>query len=401
MSASLLYHTNQIENVQVKTVEYWPNQVIFNVLFIPKKPLCPCCCYNESSSKGSKIRKLRMAPLGNKIALLVVEIHRLQCHNCRHTWWPTMPFSKPKRRVTSSFERYVIELMRFATIEHVAKFLGVSWHLVKNIHKAYLQKEYQNPDLKSIRYIGVDEFSIRKGHEYMTIFINLETGEIIHAIEGKSMDSVTPFILQLKEKAGQLKAIAMDMNAAYASATKKYLPNVDVVFDRFHVVALLNTAIDEIRRDQQAKCNAVGLKAIKGMRFLLLSNYEKLDPKKQNSLECLLEVNKPIAMAHAMKEQIRLFWTKQSVKEGAQFLGWWIMDALESGINELQKTGRTLLRHGRDLLNYFKHRITNGKTEGINNKIKTMKRQAYGFRDMEYFKLRLYSLHKVRYSFAR
>jgi len=400
MPASMLYHTNQIENVQVKTEEYHSDKIVFHVRFIPDKPICPCCCHDGNTAKGLKIRKLRMAPLGNKMAFLAVEIHRLHCLNCWHTWWPPMPFAKPKKRVTLSFEKYVIELMKFATIEHVSKFLGVSWSLVKNIHKAHLSKEHRNPDLKYIRYIGVDEFSIRKGHEYMTISINLETGEIIHAVEGKSIESVTPFILQLKEKAIQLKAIAMDMNAAYASATKKYLPDVDVVFDRFHVVALLNTAIDEIRRDQQGKCNAVGLKVIKGMRFLLLSNYEKLNPKKQDSLECLLEVNKPIALAHAMKEQIRLFWSKGSVQEGAKFLAWWIMDAVESGIHELQKTGRTLLRHWKGLVNYFKHPISNGKTEGINNKIKTMKRQAYGFRDIEYFKLRLYNLHKVRYSFA-
>jgi transposase len=401
MSASLLYHTNQIENVQVKTVEYHSTKLIYKVLFTPKKPLCPCCGHDENSTKGSKVRKLRMAPLGNKMAFIVVELHRLQCLNCRHIWWPPMPFAKPKKRVTLSFEKYVIELMKFATIEHVAKFLGVSWGLVKNIHKSYLKQEYKDPDLKSILYIGVDEFSIRKGHEYMTIFINLETGEIIHAIEGKSIDSVTPFILQLSKEAIQLKAVAMDMNAAYASAVKKHLPNVDIVFDRFHVAALLNTAIDEIRRDQQAKCNEVGLRVIKGMRFLLLRNYDKLDPKKQNSLECLLEVNKPIATAHAMKEQIRLFWIKPSVQEGAKFLAWWIIDAIESGINQLQKAGRTLLKHGKDLLNYFRYPINNGKTEGINNKIKTMKRQAYGFRDMEYFKLRLYNLHKVRYSFVR
>jgi transposase len=401
MPASLLYHTNQIEDVQVLEEEYHSDKIIFKAVFEPQRSLCPCCGYNDNVSKGSKERRLRMAPLGNKMAFLLVNLHRLQCVNCRHTWWPSMPFVKPKKRVTLSFEKYVIELMRFATIEHVAKFLKVSWGLVKNIHKAHLQKEYQNPDLKSIQYIGVDEFSIRKGHKYMTIFINLETGEIIHAAEGKSMESVIPFLLQLKEKAPLLKAMAMDMNAAYASAVEKYLPDIDVVFDRFHVVGLLNKAIDDIRRDQQAKCNAVGLRAIKGMRFLLLKNYENLGVKKQSSLGCLLEVNQPIALAHTMKEQIRLFWSKQTRKEGSKFLVWWIMDAVESGISELQKAGRTLLRHWQGLVNYFSHPITNGKTEGINNKIKTMKRQAYGFRDMEYFKLRLYNLHKVRYSFAR
>lgn len=397
MPASLLYHTNQIENIQVKNTKYFPDKVVFEVLYTPQEPLCPCCCHDKCSLKGVKTRLLRIAPLGNKMAFISVEIHRLKCLNCEHLWWPSLPFANPKKRVTLSFEAYVINLMKFCTVEHVASFLGVAWGTVKGIHKAYLQREHTDPDFKSILYIGVDEFSIRKGHEYMTIFINLETGAIIHAVEGKSIENVTPFLLELKEKAIQLKAIAMDMNAAYASATRHHLPNVDIVFDRFHVVALLNTAIDEIRRDQQAKCNAIGLKAIKGMRFLLLSNYEKLNPKKQSSLECLFKANEPIAIAHAMKEQIRLFWTKKSVEEGARFLCWWIMDIIDSGINELQKAGKTLLKHGKDILNYFKHRITNGKTEGINNKIKTMKRQAYGFRDMEYFKLRLYNLHKTRY----
>lgn len=276
----------------------------------------------------------------------------------------------------------------------------MSWSLIKNIHKAYLKEKCQAPDLKKIRYIGVDEFSIRKGHNYMTIFINLESGEIIHAVEGKSMESVTPFLLQLKEQAVELRAIAMDMNAAYESAVRKHLPNVDVVFDRFHVVALLNTSIEEIRREQQAICNKVGMKAIKGMRFLLLGNYEKLNPIKKEGLNRLLEINQPIATAHAMKEQIRLFWMKRTLEEGAKFLLQWILDISDSGIRELEKVGKTFLRRYQGLLSYFRHPITNGKTEGINNKIKTMKRQAYGFRDMEYFKLRLYNLHLVRYSFA-
>jgi transposase len=401
MFASMLYHTNQIVDIQEKTVEYFHDKLVFHVIYKPKVTLCPCCSHQKHSEKGIKIRKLRMAPMGIKPAFLSVELHRLKCGNCSHVWWPTMPFAQPKKRVTTSFERYVVELMRFATVEHVAKFAGVSWSLVKNIHKTFLQKEYKDPDFKSLLYIGIDEFSIKKGHEYMTIFINLETGVIIHAVEGKSIDSVSPFMQRLKEDAPNLKAIAMDMNAPYAAAVRQFLPETDIVYDRFHVMALLNSAIEEIRRSQQNKCNQIGLRALKGCRFLLLSNYEKLDPKKQESLTCLLEINKPLALAHAMKEQLRLFWAKTSSQEGAGFLCWWIIDTFESGIQELKKAGKTLLRRGKDLLNYFKHKITNGKTEGINNKIKTMKRQAYGFRDLEYFKLRLYNLHKTRYSFAR
>lgn len=397
MLASLLKSTNQIDDVQVKNIEHSSEKITFHVVYIPKKTLCPSCggsCHH--SLKGVKIRILRMAPMGDKSAFLAVEIHRLKCSYCSHLWWPIMPFARVKKRVTLSFEKYVLRLMTFATIEHVARLLGVSWNLIKAIHKEHLQREYKSPNLESVEYIGIDEFSIKKGHEYMTIFINLKTGEIIHAVEGKSVKSVTPFLLELKAKATQLKAMAMDMNAAYDSAVKEFLPHIDVVFDRFHVVALLNKSIDEIRRDEQAKSCELGLKALKGHRFLLLSNYEKLDPKRRSSLGCLFEINKSLAIAHAMKEQIRLFWSKSSVIEGVRFLSCWIMDAFDSEIKELQKTGKTLLRHWKDLLNYFKHKITNAKTEGINNKIKTMKRQAYGFRDMEYFKLRLYNLHKTR-----
>ena len=400
MPTSMLYHTNQISNVQEENIEFFNDKIVFYGTYRQETTLCPRCNHNQNTLKGEKTRKLRMAPLGNKAAFLSLRLYRMKCKKCKHIWWPRLPFVHGKRRVTHSFESYVLNLMNFATIEHVAKFLGVSWGLVKDIHKAHLKREYKEFDLKVLTYVGVDEFSIRKGHEYMTIFINLETGEIIHVVEGKSLDCVTPFMLQLKEKAMALKAIAMDMNAAYASAVKKYLPNVDIVFDRFHVIALLNNAIDEIRRSQQEKCDRIGLKAIKGSRFLLLSNYEKLNPKKQESLNCLLEINQPLALAHAMKEQIRMFWNKENSVEGARFLACWIMDTVDSGIKELHRAGKTLLRHGMDLLNYFKHRISNGKTEGINNKIKTMKRQAYGFRDMEYFKLRLYNLHKTRYSFV-
>ena len=191
MPASLLYHTNQITNVQVKDVEYFSDKVVFNILFVPENTICPCCSHTKASCKGQKIRKLRMAPMGNKKAWIAVELHRLRCCNCHYIWWPSMLFARPKKRVTISFEKYVIELMRFATIEHVAGFLGVSWDLVKGIHKAHLKETYTLPDLGSVRYIGVDEFSLHKGHEYMTVFIDLERGVIIHAVEGKSVNAAS------------------------------------------------------------------------------------------------------------------------------------------------------------------------------------------------------------------
>ncbi|MBI5346410.1 MAG: transposase, partial [Chlamydiae bacterium] len=135
-------------------------------------------------------------------------------------------------------------------------------------------------------------------------------------------------------------------------------------------------------------------------RFLLLRNYENLEHEFKDRLEAILQVNEPLFKAHALKEQFRLFWMQDSLKKAWIFLDQWISDALATGIRKLKKMADTLDRHRVGLLNYFKHKITNGAAEGINNKIKTMKRQAYGFRDMDYFKLRLYHLHNQRYAFV-
>ena len=230
----------------------------------------------------------------------------------------------------------------------------------------------------------------------MTIFTDISTGQIIHAVEGRKEEFLRPFLKLLSKKAKRLRGIGIDMSAAYASSIKKHLPNVAIIFDRFHVTKLLNHTIDKIRRSEFAKYQNKGLGVLKGQRFLLLRNFVDLDDAQKSSLMKLLEVNESLAIAHAMKEQFRLFWQCNSASEGARFLAWWIIPALESGVIQLANVARTLLRYSEGLLSYFEHRINNGKAEGINNKIKVLKREAYGFRDQEYFKLKLYNLHKKK-----
>ncbi|HIL26212.1 MAG TPA: transposase [Nitrospinaceae bacterium] len=196
----------------------------------------------------------------------------------------------------------------------------------------------------------------------------------------------------------------MDMSKSYRAAAKKHLAGIPIIFDRFHVTQLVNRAVDEVRRQHQNSLDKEGKKIIKGSRFLLLHNYENLDEDKQTRLNQILEINEPLFIMHGMKEQLRILWEKTNRKNGQRFLGTWIMDAIDvadtylthTGIDilkPLRRLGFSLIEHLNGILNYFDHRISNGKAEGLNNKIKTLKRQAYGFRDMEYFKLRLLHLH--------
>ena len=196
----------------------------------------------------------------------------------------------------------------------------------------------------------------------------------------------------------------MDMSKSYRSAVEQFLPHVCIVFDRFHVMQLVSKTIDKVRRKQQKQMDEEKCKTLKGNRFLLLANYENLTPDETERLDIALGVNAPLFIIHTMKEQLRLLWSKPNKKSGRRFLATWIMDAIEAADYYLQVTGtkvleplrklaQSLIRHFTGIINFFDHPITNGRIEGINNKIKTMKRQAYGYRDNEYFKLRLLHLH--------
>jgi transposase len=232
----------------------------------------------------------------------------------------------------------------------------------------------------------------------MTVFVDIDSGRIVHAVEGRSQEDVELFLRELSRKARKLKAVAMDMSGSYFSAVRSCLPQVDIVFDRYHVSALMNRAIDEIRRGQQRELDELGQKALKGNRFLLLKNYKSLQPDRKARLDALLAANQPLFIAHSMKEQLRLFWDSDDRESGESFLDVWVKDAMQSGIKPLARVAKTLAGYKTGLLSYFKHSITSAVVEGTNNKIKTLKRQAYGFRDMTYFKLRLYHLHTQGYS---
>ena len=400
MSTSILYHAFGLKGIHYESSHFSGDCIYINARMTDQFVRCPECRNRRASFKGQKRRLLRMSPIGRKRCFLDLLLHRLKCLRCGHLWWPTLPFMDGKHRYVRSFALTALDLLKFGTIRSVAEYLAVSWDLVKEIHKERLSLLYRSVPLHKVKYLGIDEFSLRKGHDYMTIFVDIENGRILHAVEGRSKEKIQPFIDKLSKKAKKLTAIAMDMSGSYYSAVRGWLPHVDIVFDRYHISALMNQAIDEIRRGQQRELDELGQKSLKGNRFLLLRNYHSLDPDRKARLDALLKANHPLFIAHSMKEQLRLFWDNEEFDSAKSFLEVWIKDAMQSGISPLAKVAKTLAGYKTGLLNYFKYSITSAVVEGTNNKIKTLKRQAYGFRDMAYFKLRLYHLHTQRYSLA-
>ncbi|MEW6262678.1 MAG: ISL3 family transposase [Thermodesulfobacteriota bacterium] len=301
-------------------------------------------------------------------------------------------FAVGKRRCLKAFSRLVVQLCQLAPIKHVALFLGVGWDLVKNIYKKHLLTRFRKRKLNQVRYIAVDEFAVRKGHHYLTAVMDLETGQILHLQEGKDALALISFLVRLKLKKAHLKAVAMDMSPAYLEvprpggsrqAVRLIFPEVDVVHDPYHIVALANAAIDETRRDLARELAGPDRKIIKGTRFLLLKGLENPIPRGLERLMNLMEVNQPLYQAYLLKEDLRTFWNCPNPNIGAETLESWIQQARATNLPHFpaRRGTETLGRHRAGFLAYFKHRISTDPLEGLNNKIKVLKRQAYGFRD--------------------
>lgn len=400
MSTSTLYHAYNLKGIKYKSTSYVGNKIIFNAEMTDALAKCPKCDFHKTIYRGSKFRTLLLPRIGKKAMVLNLQVHRLGCKSCGSVRWPKLPFAQGKQRYTNAFALFALDLLQLGTVKSVATFLSVGWDMIKSIHKRKLSSLYKNIDLKAVRYIAIDEFMNSKKNEkkFMTIVINLETGRIIHAIEGKGKDDVMPFLRKLAKKAKELKAVSMDMGKAYFSAVTEALHDVDIVFDHFHVTKLMNDALNDFRKELQSKLDKEGIKTLKGSRYLILVNLKDLASDRQKKLDSILQANEPLFVIYSMKEQLRLFWEFQDKKSARDFLMDWCNTAIESNIAQLTKVANTLLSRSTGLLNFFKHRISSGKIEGVINKIKTLKRQVYGFRDSSYFKLRLYHLHAQKYS---
>ena len=170
----------------------------------------------------------------------------------------------------------MIDLCAISPIKHVANSLGVGWDFVKDLFKGALKQRLARRKWKDVRYIAVDEFATHKGHRYMTVVLNLETGEILHSHEGKDAEALLPFLWKLKRRGVALQAVAMDMSPAYAAAVRTVFRTLDIVHDPYHVVALANTALDDTRRDMCRELTGEERTLLKGTRFLLLKGLENL-----------------------------------------------------------------------------------------------------------------------------
>jgi transposase len=331
----------------------------------------------------------------------LVKVPRVICFHCEHTRQVKVPFADPRRTYTHAFERYALELSKLTTIQDTARHLDISWDIIKDIQKRNLQRRFSKPKLKNLKEIAIDEVAVGKGHKYFTLVLDLITGAVVYVGDGKGVAALTGFWKRLRAARAKIRAVATDMGKPYIRAVRDNLPRAVHVFDHFHVVKLYNDKLSALRRDLYRELNDDGQrKLLKGTRWLLLKNPENLDPSRNEKqrLQDALELNTPLTLAYYLKEDLRQIWLQEDKATARLVLRDWMRRARASDIPMLVQFAHTMKDHRKGILAYYDYRISTGPLEGTNTKIQAMKRQAYGFRDHEFFKLKILAIHQAKYA---
>jgi transposase len=401
MSSQLLYQVFRVQGYRLTKLETDEHRVFLQVEPQPHRVCCSACRSRNVIRRGETVRVFRNLPVGSDLSFVIATLPRVECRDCGLVRQIDSGLAEPKRTYTHAFERYVLELSRYMTIQDVVFHLGVSWDIVKDIQKRNLRKRYAKPKLKKVRLIAIDEICIGRGHRYLTLVLDLQSGAILFVGEGKKAESLRPFWRRLRAARAKVQAVAMDMSPAFLSAVEHNLPQATVVFDRFHVVKLMNEKLTQLRRELHREAvDKLHKDVLKGTRWLLLKTPENLDPTKgePKRLREALRLNESLATAYYLKEDLRQFWEQPNKRIARLKLLDWYHQAMASGVRVLMEFARLLLARQAGLLAWYDYPISTGPLEGTNNKIRTMQRQHYGLRDKEFFTLKLYQLHEAKYA---
>jgi transposase len=305
-----------------------------------------------------------------------------------------LPWAEPHSRFTSLFERLAIDVLKECDISGASELLRLSWdeawHLMdRAVARGQARKTRRVPQL-----IGVDEKAAAKGHNYLTLVCDLEQGWVEYIADDRKQASLDGYFEPLSdEERAEIKAVAMDMWEPYVNSIRAHVPDADhkIVFDRFHIMKHMGEAVDTVRKREHKDLRAQGLEVLTGSKYLWLYAEENLPENHKARFASLRSGNLKTARSWAIKESLRALWHYHRPGWAKRFWKQWYFWATHSRLQPVIDVARMIKRHEQGVLNYFSAaRITNAAAEGLNSKIQTIKKMAYGFRNREHFKTAIY-----------
>ena len=302
-----------------------------------------------------------------------------------------VPWSRPGSGFTLLFEAFAMALIeREMPVSRVAEILGVNPQRVWTLFNHWIEKARKSDDVSSITQLGVDETSSRKGHKYVTLGVDLEKSRVIHACTGKGKATLKSIQQRLESKgvaAAQITQLSMDLSPAFIAGAAESFPAAAITFDRFHVVKLLNEAMDKVRKVERLEHDD-----LKGHKYTFLKNRQNLTDKQEKSLTDMIELYPNLGKAYRLKVLFNDLWEMPGKELATAFLTDWCDEVEEAKIPAFMAFAKMVKGHWSGIIHFVESRITNGILEGINSKVQLAKRRARGYRNTDNFINMIYFL---------
>lgn len=352
---------------------------------------CPKCgqlcgCYDHL------VRRWRHLDTCQYKTTLEAHVPRVECKE-HGVLQIKVPWAEPGSRFTALFEAIAIDWLLEANISAVSRRMGLTWDELDGIMQRAVRRGLQRRQEIKVEYVGVDETSFQKRHEYVTVVSDIKTGYVVHVADDRRQESLGAFYEQLDPAdLKSIKAVAMDMWKAYINSTKKYVPQAEqkIAFDKFHVAKHLGDAVDKVRRQEHKALKEIGDDTLKGTRYLWLQNPENMNTSSFCSIQKLRDSSLKTARAWGIKEFAMCLWSYVTRgwarKAWKQWLGW----AMRSRLEPIKRVARMIRENLEGILNAIALKITNATNESINAKIQKVKRMACGFRNRDRFRTAIY-----------
>ena len=352
---------------------------------------CPECGKSFRRYYDRPWVRLRDLDISRHRVYVWVSRYRVRCPQCGVRRVESR-IARHHARCTRRFERWLFTLTKSMPVKDVSELARIDWRTVKEAEIRYIVGLLRKRDLNGITDLGIDEVSEKKGHRYLTLVTDTVKRRVIWVGRGRDRAVLKKFFKWFgKKRTRRIRCVVIDMHDPYELEIRKRCPRAALIYDHFHVIKPLSMAIDNIRRRLQSELPPAGRRYLKGSRYLLLRNRENLTAKQHIRLQDLLRLpaNETLNAAYILKEDLRVIFRRQAPKRARAELRDWKHRVRESKIPELLKYVQMLDRRRFGILNFFKHRKTNGLSEGFNNVVKTVKKSAYGFHDWQYFRLKI------------
>lgn len=354
--------------------------------------LCPTCRTLSDTIHDYSKRAVRDLGWAGNICYLEFPARRFYCERCNCPFREELDWLPRCSRLTQRYRDYVFAACQKSTIQAVHQKERLGYKTVERLYYAMAQEQAQAIQPGEVRKLGIDEFALKKGHDSFALALSdLEAGRVIAVLPDRKKETLQAYFATWTpaQRAAVLET-AMDLWEPYAQAVSACLPNACIVADRFHVMKNLNDQVTAARREIQRNLPEETKQTLKGCRWLLVRNHDDLCPADKDKLKAMFCVSASLKQLHGLKEDFRsIFETDLTPEEAAPKLEAWTLAVEKSGLTKLSKFVATLKNRWDHILNYFRHRLTSGMVEGLNNKVKVIKRCAYGFGNFEHFALRI------------